>query len=584
MSQAILEVDSLTIAYDGKPVVDGLTFEVAPAEAVGLVGESGSGKTQTALALMGLLPATAHVRGSATLGGEKLLGRAEAELDALRARRIAMVFQDPSLALNPYLRIGKQLRLILERHGIADGATATRRALDALASVGLPDPDRQARAFPHQLSGGMRQRVMIAAALIGEPDLLIADEPTTALDVTVQAQILALLEEVRKQTALLLITHDLGVVAGHCERMLVLEHGRLVESGPTERVFAAPAHAHTEALIAAHPHLDKAPALSRPAAEELLTLDGIRVSYRAHGSRLKAVNGVELALKKGETVAIVGESGSGKSSLVRAVLGLVPADAGRLCFLGEELSHEVSARETATRRELQMVFQDPLGSLNPQMRVASIVAEPLDVHEPGLSGTDRRRKVVNRLEQVGLDASFVERFPHELSGGQAQRVAIARALVLAPSVLVCDEALAALDGSVREQVLNVLKDVQANTGLAILFISHDLGVVRTLCHRVLVMYLGRIVELADNDVLFSSPLHPYTRALLDAVPVADPTAERPPVLGGEVPSPLSPPAGCAFHPRCPQAVEDCRQHAPGLRRVGATDVACLRASEYLAKA
>jgi len=578
---SLLNVCQLSIRYGNVAAVDELSFAIDRGESVGLVGESGSGKTQTALALLGLLPATAAISGSIKFDGEEFVGASERAFDKLRATRVSIVFQDPMQALNPYLRIGEQLRRILIAHNIATGREADGRVLETLKAVGLPDARRQSGAYPHQLSGGMRQRAMIASALITNPDLLIADEPTTALDVTVQAQILELLDTIRQDTALLLITHDLGVIAGHCDRMLVLENGCLVESGATPQVFGTPKCAHTVSLLEAAPRLKQNVAPQPVSGEALLSVDGASVSYREPGyGRLHAVKGVDLTLKKGETVAIVGESGSGKSSLVRALLGLVPAEAGALSFCGETLSREVRSRPQQTRRELQLIFQDPAGSLNPQMRVSDIVVEPLTVHEPSLDRRDRRERVIGILEQVDLGAEFLERFPHELSGGQAQRVAIARALIVEPKVLVCDEAVAALDGTVREQILRLLQDIQRRTGLSILFISHDLGVVSSISHRVLVMYLGRLVEIADGGTVFNAPKHPYTRALIDAVPLPDPEAGiARSSLSGEVPSILSPPTGCAFHPRCDFAETRCTTDLPAPTVIGATTVCCHRATE-----
>ncbi len=578
---SLLEIRNLSIRYGDKAVVDQLGFSMSRGESIGLVGESGSGKSQTALAILGLLPRQAQVTGSIRLAGAELLGAPQQKLNRLRARRIAIVFQDPMQALNPYLRIGRQLREILVRHKLAEGSDIDKRVIEMLMRVGLADAERQFRAFPHQLSGGMRQRVMLAAALIAEPELLIADEPTTALDVTVQAQILELLEEIRDETALLLITHDLGVVAGHCERMVVLKSGRVVDAGATTSLFASPGHAHTRVLLDAAPRIDRADIPPPATGSSILGVEAASVSYETYGhQRLQAVRGISFSLRSGETLAIVGESGSGKTSFVRALLGLVPMEEGRAVYAGAPLEGPVERRARNQRRDLQLVFQDPLAALNPQMRVQRIIEESLLVHEPRLSAVERAVRVVEALQQVGLDEGFRRRFPHELSGGQAQRVAIARALVLGPRVLICDEAVAALDGSVRERVMKLLQTVQEQTGLSIIFISHDLAVVRSISHRVLVMYMGRPVELADNASLFVRPRHPYTRALIDAVPVPNPViAPKRAPLAGEVPSLLSPPRGCVFHTRCDYAEEECRSRPPATRDLGGTRVACHRAEE-----
>ena len=568
---SLLDVRGLTIRYGDETVVDKVDLFIDRGESVGLVGESGSGKSQSALAILGLLPRRAVVSGSIEFDGQQILGADDKTLNEYRARRIGIVFQDPMQALNPYLRVGEQLRQILLSHGLAGAADVDTRVIEMLASVGLPDAARQFRAYPHELSGGMRQRVMLASALIAEPDLLIADEPTTALDVTVQAQILDLLEDIRDNTALLLITHDLGIVAGHCEHTIVLDSGRLVEQGPTTSVFASPSHAHTKMLLAAAARVDRGAVPEAIKGSTILSVGDAVVDYRD----LQAVSKVSLSVKKGETVAIVGESGSGKSSLVRAMLGLVSMSSGRVVYAGETLEGPVERRAQSQRRDLQLVFQDPVSALDPQMRVQTIVEEPLLVHEPQHGVAARRERVAEILEKVGLSQKFLRRFPHELSGGQAQRVAIARALILNPKVLVCDEAVAALDGSVREQVLDVLRQAQADTGLSIIFISHDLAVVRSISHRVLVMYLGRLVEAADSKSLFAAPKHPYTQALLDSVPVPDPVvAPKRAPLRGEVPSPVNPPTGCVFHPRCPKADAQCSIKAPSLRDLEGTRVAC----------
>jgi len=579
---SLLHVDNLTIRYGRTTAVSGLSFSLRAGECVGLVGESGSGKTQTALALLGLLPADAKTTGQVSFAGTELLSAGERALNKLRAECIAMIFQDPMQALNPYVRIGPQLRRILVEHGIASGKAADARVIQMLRRVGLADAERQYRAYPHQLSGGMRQRVMIASALLAEPDLLVADEPTSSLDVTVQAQILELLQRLREDTALLLITHDLGVVAGHCDRMLVLEQGRLVEEGLTRDIFAAPRHAHTRRLLAAAPRVERTDVPQPVHGEEVLSIRGASVSYSERGprgGRLHAVREVDLVVHRGETLAVVGESGSGKSSLVRAALGLIPMQSGCVSYCGKALDGLAQTRAVSVRRDLQLVFQDPVGSLNPQMCVANIVAEPLSVHEPAVNVDERRRRVTEELESVGLSEEYLQRFPHELSGGQAQRVAIARGWLMQPRVLDGDETVAALDGSARDQVLALLKKAQGQSGLSILFITHDLAVVRAISHRILVMYMGRLVELADNETLFARTRHPYTRALINAVPAPDPGAAGCAPLYGEAPSILSPPTGCAFHPRCTHAHDLCSAERPVARLLGDTMVACHRAEE-----
>ncbi len=569
-----LAVRDLGIRYGDTRVVDGLSFSIDAGASLGLVGESGSGKTQSALAMLGLLPATASVTGTLSYGGREISLDDIAGLASLRATDVSMVFQDPLQSLNPYIRVGEQILRILLEHGLADAAKGKRRVIEMLERVGLPDPERQYLAWPHQLSGGMRQRAMIASALITEPKLLIADEPTTALDVTVQAQILDLLETIRDDTALLLITHDLGIVASSCERMLVLENGEAVEAGPTRQLFVSPKHPHTKALLDAAPRLGSAESPADTDRGALLSAQHLDVVYDEDA--LHAVRDVSLDLKRGETVALVGESGSGKSSLVRAMLGLVPAKNGDVLLEGKPLAPDVAKRPRAARRRVGMVFQDPVGSLNPQMRVADIVAEPLKV----IGERPSRDMLEAELARVGLGPECLDRFPHQLSGGQAQRVAIARATITRPDVLVCDEAVAALDGRVRRQILDLLSELQAEQGLSILFISHDLAIVEGLSHRVVVMYLGRVIESAPARELFSAPRHPYTRALLDAVPEPDPLSDKLIASArGDVPSPTAPPLGCAFHPRCPHAIARCRVETPKLIERGSTAVACHRSDE-----
>lgn len=591
---SLLSVRNLIVRYPGseQAAVNDVSFDIENGETVGLIGESGSGKTQTALALMGLLPPGASASGSVLFDDTELLGASPAVLNRYRPCRMAMVFQDPQQALNPYVRIGDQLQRVVLTHRLAPRSGAAAQVLEMLKQVGLPDPERQMHAWPHQLSGGMRQRVMIAAALLGDPDLLIADEPTTALDVTVQMQILDLLRSLRQKfrSALLLITHDLGVVAGNCERMLVLEQGRLIEEGTAHDVFRQPKHERTRAMVeaAAPLHDIAAPvdAADRD-AETVLSAAGLFVSYyeKPRGAvwrrdEVPAVRDVGFELRRGETLALVGESGSGKTSLARALLGLMPHKSGEICILGTRLHGALSRRPLSVRRDLQLVFQDPAASLNPAMRVRDIVAEPLQVHERKLGRGARHEAVARILERVGLAAELGARFPHELSGGQAQRVAIARALIAGPRVLVCDEAVAALDGSTRREILDLLQREQQRSGLSLLFISHDLGVVKQLSHRVIVMYMGRVCEIADSAVLFTRPRHPYTRALIDSVPQPDPDAPvNPPELRGEVTSLRHPPAGCVFHPRCHFVIERCRVDIPEAVLIEGSIATCHRAAE-----
>lgn len=587
---SLLDVRDLSVSYaeSAEPAVNALSFSIGRGEALGIVGESGSGKTQTALAIMGLLPANALISGSVQFEGQELLGASDKLLNKYRACRVAMVFQDPRLALNPYVRVGKQLKRILLDHNICGSGEAKTRTIDMLKKVGLPDPERQYTSFPYQLSGGMRQRAMIGAALIGEPDLLVADEPTTALDVTVQAQILSLIRELHAETnsALLLITHDLGVVAGNCERMLVMEKGRLVEDGNTVDVFRFPEHERTKSLLSAAPSVTSdvmAEDLSAD-ADIVMAMDKLAVSFHDRrfgwGEDLNAVKPISFRLHDGETVAIVGESGSGKTSLVRAALGLVPADSGSVSFLGKVLPPVLGKRRNKTRRWLQMVFQDPIASLNPAMTVSDIVAEPLLVHARKKSRAERKEQVRNSLAHVGLDAELASRYPHELSGGQAQRVAIARALILKPRVLICDEAVAALDGTVQHEILRLLLAEQARSGLSVIFITHDLAVVRQISHRILVMYMGRLCEIASNEAMFSRPRHPYSKALLTSVPVPDPTVHQAEIaLTGEASSIMTPPSGCPFHPRCRHAIAVCSETVPEPDDCDGSIVACHRAAE-----
>lgn len=596
--KTLLDVRNLNIAYRGElatvEAVSSLSFDLSPGETLGIVGESGSGKTQTALALMGLLPATASVNGSAVFEAQELLGLPEYRLNALRGNRMAMIFQDPMTALNPHLKVGRQMSRVLEHHQGLSARDAFEAAAGMLDAVRVPDARTRLRQYPHEMSGGMRQRIMIATALLCKPALLLADEPTTALDVTVQAQILAILRELQAElgTAILLITHDMGVVAGNCSRVLVMREGRLRESGSADDVFYRPRDSYTRQLLAAVPRLDakrstQLTAMSDAdsgATEPLLRVSDLRVAFPADRPRffarrrqLIAVDGVSLDVRRGETLGIVGESGCGKSTLARAVLQLLDGYSGRVCLLGTELGQLRQHELIAQRQKMQVVFQDPLASLDPRMTVGDIIAEPLQTFEPQMTRAERRASVQRMLARVGLLPEHADRYPHEFSGGQCQRIGIARALIARPELVICDEPVSALDVSVQAQVVNLLIELQQEMGLALVFIAHDLAVVRYISHRVLVLYLGRVAEIADSVSLYESPRHPYTQALIAAVPIPDPQLQRSRqtvLLRGDVPSPLDPPSGCAFRTRCPQADALCAAERPQLRTVGASELAC----------
>jgi oligopeptide/dipeptide ABC transporter ATP-binding protein len=471
---------------------------------------------------------------------------------------------------------------------------ARARCIEMLNAVAIPEPAVRLQRYPHELSGGMRQRIMIAASLLLSPQVLVADEPTTALDVTVQAQILELLRDLKRRfnTSIVLITHDLGVVAGLADRVLVMHGGELKEQGAVRDVFYRPQHEYTRMLLAAVPRLDDAPASAPPldrTATPLIDVETVRVHFpvpRAGwlGKRevLRAVDGVDLTLAPGETLGVVGESGSGKSTLARAILKLVPATAGSIAVLGQDLAALSPAGLRALKRNLQVVFQDPLAALNPRMTVGDIVSEPLWTHRPELDASEVKAQVVEVLRRVGLTGRELNRYPHEFSGGQCQRIGIARALVLKPKVIICDEPVSALDVSIQREIVQLLLELRREFGLALVFIAHDLAVVRQLSHRVMVMYLGRVMEIASGDDLYTHPRHPYTRALMSAVPLPDPDAERArghTVLRGDLPSPIRPPSGCRFRTRCPYAIERCAAEVPLLRPFGNALVACHRVEE-----
>ncbi|MFF2955185.1 ABC transporter ATP-binding protein [Kitasatospora sp. NPDC057965] len=522
--RTVLRVTDLTVAFEGTTAVDGVGFDLAAGDTLGLVGESGSGKSTTALALLHMLPAGGRITGgSVQLAGQDLAALPESALRAVRGRRIAMVFQDPMSSLNPVLTVGKQLDEALRAHGRhPDRRERATRAVELLDLVGIPDAAGRLRDHPHQFSGGQRQRVMIALALANDAEVLVADEPTTALDPTVQQQILRLLTRINRETgtALVVISHDLGVIAQTCRRLLVMRHGRVVESGATAEVLGSPRHPYTKQLLAAVPRLEApsaAAANSAPGTEPLLTVTGLRKTYGARRRAVTALDGVDLVLHPGETLGLVGESGSGKSTLARALVQVHAPTGGEIRFRGREFGR---GGERDARREVQLVFQDPYASLNPRMTAGQIIAEPLIAHGLG-DRAARARRVAELLEQVGLDPDSAERHPRAFSGGQRQRIGIARALAPEPSVLICDEPVSALDVSVQAQVLDLLARLQRELGLALLFIAHDLAVVRQVSHRIAVMHRGRIVETGPADRVVTAPQHPYTTELLAAVPRLD---------------------------------------------------------------
>ena len=514
----LLSIAGLTVRFGGNAVVDRVSFEVAAGETVALVGESGSGKSLTALSVLRLLPPGAAVSGQVVLDGVDMAAARPERLRDMRGRVAGMVFQEPMTSLNPLHNVGRQVGEAMALHGRRPSREKVSALLD---SCGFPDARQRLRALPHQLSGGQRQRVMIAMALANDPALLIADEPTTALDVTIQAQILDLLAEQKRRRglALLLISHDLGVVRRYADRVCVMKDGRIVEAGPAAALFAAPKHPYTQMLVASEPsgRPDPLPV----GAAVLAEASGIQVDFtmrrgllRRAVASLRALEGVSLTIRAGETVGLVGESGSGKSTMGLALLRLVPA-AGRVAFAGQDLAGLAPDALRRRRAQMQIVFQDPYGSLSPRMTVGDLVSEGLRVHER-LTRPARDARVAAALTEVGLPADALRRYPHEFSGGQRQRIAIARALVLQPRLIVLDEPTSALDRSVQAQIVALLRDLQRRHGLAYLFISHDLAVVRALAHRVVVLRAGRVVEEGAADALFAAPREPYTRALMAA--------------------------------------------------------------------
>jgi peptide/nickel transport system ATP-binding protein len=650
--------------------VEGISYGVKPGEVVALVGESGCGKSVSALAIMRLLarPAGRVVAGRILFQGRNLLEVTEDEMCEIRGRDIAMIFQEPMTSLNPVLTIGFQTMEPLLLHLGMTPERARARAIELLKRVGIPDPEQRLDQYPHQFSGGMRQRVMIAIALACNPKLIIADEPTTALDVTIQAQILQLMKDLSRDlgVALVIITHNLGIVARYADRVNVMYAARLAEQGKAVDVFAQPLHPYTAGLLRSVPRLDRprgrmletieglppnlldpppgcrfaprcaakirrceweVPPLAQVAAhrhsacfraQEMAQLGPVGLGLQSASAEMagfkkidkerpllqvhelrtyfdvstgpkllghsplevRAVDGLSFQVFRGETVGLVGESGCGKTTVGRTLLRLEQATAGEIVFDGVDVTRIRGQTLKDYRRRIQVIFQDPYSSLNPRMTVGEIIAEPLLVHHLVPDREAAQTRVFELLTQVGLFDYMAERHPHELSGGQRQRVGIARALAMQPSFIVCDEPVSALDVSIQAQIINLLEDLQRKFGLTFLFIAHDLAVVRHISDRVIVMYLGKVMEVADRDALYADPLHPYTRALLDAVPIPDPALEarrEHRVLAGEVPSPLDPPRGCVFHTRCPMASEECGKVIPDLREIRARHfAACIK--------
>jgi oligopeptide/dipeptide ABC transporter ATP-binding protein len=554
----VLDVRDLTVRYGSRPAVENFALTIAPGEIVGLTGDSGSGKSTLALALLGLTRGPGRiVSGSIAIDGENLLAMKEFERRERRGRDIGLIVQNPRSALSPLHRVGQQIGAVYRSHQHATGAQAAGHAVDMLRSLGLNDPERRALAYPHEISGGMAQRVLIAMALGSGPKLLVADEPTSGLDVTIQAQFLdEMWRTVRKAgSAALLMTQDLGIIANYCDRVIVLDQGRQVEDAPTRSFYAMPRDAYSRAVLALRkeePPQDASP-------EPLLSIKDMRKTFPLRGTekRVQAVDDVSFTIQRGETVGLVGESGSGKTTVGRCILRLIEPDSGTIVFGGADVTGASPSELRALRRKFQVVFQDPLDSLDPRWTVADILAEASET-KPG------RERIAELLRLVGLGPEVARMKPRALSAGSQQRVNIARAIAVEPELIVLDEPTSALTPLARIAIIKLLRDLQARLGVSYLFISHDLNTVEHMSHRVAVMYLGQIVELGTREQVFGSPLHPYSKALLGAHLVADPSRRRVDrgdiqVLSGEIPSPIDLPRGCYLASRCPVAEPACRE-------------------------
>lgn len=533
MTVPLLAIDDLTVDFrsrrgDRVRAVNGISFDILEREIVAIVGESGSGKSVTAMSILGLLPGNAHVEGSIKLTGEELLATTDKALGAARGRRIAMIFQDPFGALDPVFTIGFQITEVLRRH--VPGLSARerrRRAIELLTAVELREPHKRIRSYPHQLSGGQAQRVVIAMALACDPEILIADEPTTALDVTVQREILDLLMRVREKagTAVLIITHDMGVVADVADRVVVMRNGQIEETQTVERLFAHPSAAYTRKLLQSVPRLDAAERSSQAGDEPVLRVHDLAVEYRQRFQTVTAVSGVSLTVARGEVVALVGESGSGKSTIGKAITGLAPVKSGNIVVDGVDVVSARRRQSAELKKRIGVVFQNPMGALDPRWTMAESIGEPLHVHR-GMRGAALKARTAELLDSVGLARSWSMRYAHELSGGQRQRVAIARALALDPVLLIADEPTSALDVSVQATVLDLFRTLQQELRFACLFISHDLAVVDSLADRIVVMSNAHVVEQGKRRQILLDPREDYTRRLLRAAPVPDPREQR----------------------------------------------------------